>query len=160
MDRVSTSSRWQERAPEIVQVRQAAKPAAPVAPTAEKWPVDWRMAIWYKLLERRKRDPEFREPYMAVWITDKAGKPVRTLFDGRAQSEMCSATTSCGGAAIVRKPKRSSMRARRDRADGALRPSGGGDAMMRTGARAWAPTRSTSRPAASADATRTARWSS
>jgi hypothetical protein len=78
--KVSASSRWQERAPEIVQVRQAAKPVAPLAPAAEKWPVDWRMAIWYKLPERRKRDPEFREPYMAVWITDKAGKPVRTLF--------------------------------------------------------------------------------
>jgi FAD:protein FMN transferase len=82
---VSRSARWQERPAQLVQVRQTSpkppsQPGAPSAPAADKWPVDWRMAIWYKLPERRKRDPEFREPYMAVWITDKAGKAVRTLF--------------------------------------------------------------------------------
>jgi thiamine biosynthesis lipoprotein len=63
---------------ELVKVRQTS-PAAPM-PAAEKWPADWRLAIWYRLPERRKRDGDFREPYMAIWITDSTGKAVRTLF--------------------------------------------------------------------------------
>lgn len=88
--KVHVSPGWTERPAQIepaqietgrgalVKVRQTA-PVAPT-PTAEKWPADWRLAIWYRLPERRKRDGDFREPYMAIWITDSAGKAVRTLY--------------------------------------------------------------------------------
>ena len=83
---ISASSLWTERPAQIEQIENGrdalvkVRQTAPAVPTAEKWPADWRLAIWYRLPERRKRDREFREPYMAIWITDSAGKAVRTLY--------------------------------------------------------------------------------
>jgi thiamine biosynthesis lipoprotein len=86
-----TSSRWSERTLEGADRmgarlhRAQAKTPAPAAPPSsltggERWPIDWRMAVWYALPERADRSADFREPYMAVWITDDKNKPVRTLF--------------------------------------------------------------------------------
>ncbi len=72
-----TSPTWQERAPpELLRVQ--ATPALPA--TAEKFPIDWQLAVWYRMPDRRRHGADFREPYMAVWITDASNKPVRTLF--------------------------------------------------------------------------------
>jgi thiamine biosynthesis lipoprotein len=79
--RVSTSSRWRDRPArrELLQPRalpiQLAQP-----PAAGRWPIDWELALWYRLPDRRDRGADFREPYMAVWVTDANNRPVRTLF--------------------------------------------------------------------------------
>lgn len=52
---------------------QAAAPA--------KWNADWAVEIVYSAPDRavNRRDPDFRSPYMAMWISDGQNRPVRTL---------------------------------------------------------------------------------
>ena len=45
------------------------------------WPDGWQALATFTAPRRQLiRDPEFRSPYMAMWITDEANKPVRTLI--------------------------------------------------------------------------------
>jgi thiamine biosynthesis lipoprotein len=56
-----------------------AKP--PSLPPALRWPDDWELGINYVAPDRQEsRSADFRTPFMALWITDAQGRPVRTLF--------------------------------------------------------------------------------
>ena len=45
------------------------------------WPDGWQALATFTAPRRQLiRDPDFRSPYMAMWITDEANKPVRTLI--------------------------------------------------------------------------------
>lgn len=54
---------------------------APQAPAAARWNADWAVEILYSAPDRavNRREPDFRSPYMAMWITDGQNRPVRTL---------------------------------------------------------------------------------
>jgi FAD:protein FMN transferase len=54
------------------------KPSLP--PPELRWPADWELGVIYNLPEARVSAADFREPYIAVWITDAQNKPVTTLF--------------------------------------------------------------------------------
>jgi thiamine biosynthesis lipoprotein len=55
------------------------------------WPLDWRMELWWTAPKREERGPDFRAPYMALWVADASGTPVRTIAmvgrDARWQKE-------------------------------------------------------------------------
>ena len=53
---------------------------APVASTTP-WPRDWALQIFYEApgADPGRRASDFRPPYMAMWITDKQNRPIRTL---------------------------------------------------------------------------------
>lgn len=55
--------------------------AAANTPAADKWIADWAVQIIYQAPDKavERRNPDFRTPYMAMWITDKDNNPVRTL---------------------------------------------------------------------------------
>jgi thiamine biosynthesis lipoprotein len=61
-------------------VRAVCSPA-PQAAAPAKWNADWAVEITYAAPDRavNRRDPDFRSPYMAMWITDAQNRPVRTL---------------------------------------------------------------------------------
>lgn len=45
------------------------------------WPQGWQALATFTAPRRQLiRDPDFRSPYMAMWITDQNNKPVRTLI--------------------------------------------------------------------------------
>ena len=46
----------------------------------DHWPPDWGVELVYVAPDRQDvRDPDFRTPYMVLWITDAQNKPVRTI---------------------------------------------------------------------------------
>jgi thiamine biosynthesis lipoprotein len=48
---------------------------------SDQWIGDWVVELNYKAPSKREHnDPDFRSPYMAMWITDKANRPVRTIM--------------------------------------------------------------------------------
>jgi thiamine biosynthesis lipoprotein len=63
----------------------AARPraATPSGPQIGKsgWVIDWVLQVIYEAPEAnlRRRDADFRTPYMAMWISDKNNRPIRTL---------------------------------------------------------------------------------
>lgn len=74
-ERIHVSARWLE-------VAQAAppRPAQPAQPAMQKWPPDWAIEILYVAPDKQSvRDPDFRTPYMALWITDAQNRPIRTI---------------------------------------------------------------------------------
>lgn len=57
------------------------QPAPVQVKSPEMWPDGWQALATFTAPRRQLiRDPEFRSPYMAMWITDEANKPVRTLI--------------------------------------------------------------------------------
>jgi FAD:protein FMN transferase len=51
-------------------------------PVERRWGGDWALEMVYIAPDRQaetRRNPDFRTPYMAMWITDTAFKPVRTI---------------------------------------------------------------------------------
>lgn len=77
--RAHTTRGWRKVASEPpVRLIRVADPV-PAAPT--KWQPDWAVEMIYsapeKSVDQRQRD--FRTPYMAMWITDKQNRPIRTL---------------------------------------------------------------------------------
>ena len=61
--------------------RAAPKPAASAASTPAPWLPDWAVQIVYSAPGRdvARRAADFREPYMAMWISDTQNRPIRTL---------------------------------------------------------------------------------
>jgi FAD:protein FMN transferase len=48
---------------------------------ARRWPADWEIGITYSEPDRKEQQgADFRTPYIALWISDEQGKPVRTVF--------------------------------------------------------------------------------
>jgi thiamine biosynthesis lipoprotein len=44
------------------------------------WVSDWALQIHYEaFIDLKHRAPDYRSPYLVMWISDKAGRPVRTL---------------------------------------------------------------------------------
>jgi thiamine biosynthesis lipoprotein len=44
------------------------------------WVTDWALQIYYEaFIDLRHRASDYRSPYLVMWISDKAGRPVRTL---------------------------------------------------------------------------------
>lgn len=68
---------WQDlQTPDLVPA-QLSLPAS----NAEKWHEGWQALATFTAPRRQlERDPDFRSPYLAMWITDKKGNPVRTLL--------------------------------------------------------------------------------
>lgn len=56
--------------------------AAAAPPAANAWLPDWAVRIVYSAPKKdvAGRAADFREPYMAMWITDTANRPIRTLI--------------------------------------------------------------------------------
>ena len=79
--RLHTTPGWNAIANERPQLIRAAdiKRASAAKPT--NWLPDWVVRIVYSAPPRdvAGRAADYREPYMAMWITDKANKPIRTL---------------------------------------------------------------------------------
>jgi thiamine biosynthesis lipoprotein len=58
------------------------KPAVAGPPVGKSgWLIDWAVQILYEAPtpDRGGRNADFRTPYMAMWITDKQNRPIRTL---------------------------------------------------------------------------------
>lgn len=72
------------RAPQRTPGKSAARtPVAPPGPAVGKsgWLVDWALQVLYEAPEVNlsRRDADYRTPYMAMWISDKDNRPIRTL---------------------------------------------------------------------------------
>ena len=68
-------SRWVSEPPaRVIQI-------ADTKTNADRWLADWTVQIVYTAPEKAvaRRQKDFRTPYMAMWITDKQNRPVRTL---------------------------------------------------------------------------------
>ncbi|MEZ5937879.1 MAG: DUF2271 domain-containing protein [Hyphomonadaceae bacterium] len=51
------------------------------APGEQTWPEGWVAYTTFQAPPRqRKRDPSFRSPYVAIWISDADNRPIRTLL--------------------------------------------------------------------------------
>lgn len=45
------------------------------------WVSDWALQIYYEaFIDLQRRASDYRSPYLVMWISDKAGRPVRTLI--------------------------------------------------------------------------------
>lgn len=45
------------------------------------WVSDWALQIYYEaFIDLRNRASDYRSPYLVMWISDKSGRPVRTLI--------------------------------------------------------------------------------
>lgn len=45
------------------------------------WVADWALQIYYEaLIDLNHRSSDYRSPYLVMWISDKAGHPIRTLL--------------------------------------------------------------------------------
>jgi thiamine biosynthesis lipoprotein len=57
--------------------------ATPPGPSIGKsgWVIDWALQVIYEAPEANvsRREADFRTPYMAMWISDKNNRPIRTL---------------------------------------------------------------------------------
>jgi thiamine biosynthesis lipoprotein len=91
--RVHQSARWTTlqlvgAASSHATVATEAKPSADNTATDKKtslppelrWPADWELGITYTEPEVKERDADFRQPYIALWITDAQNKVVNTIF--------------------------------------------------------------------------------
>ena len=81
-EQVHESERWAgvQLAANVAQEPVAAVKTSSV-PEAARWPRDWVLSINYVAPDRQEaRSPDFRTPYMALWITDANDTPVRTVF--------------------------------------------------------------------------------
>lgn len=75
--RVHASSGWRRLADEAPADLFRAQTATP--PNA--WPANWQALFTFTAPRRQRiRDPDFRSPYMAMWVTDPNNRPVRTLI--------------------------------------------------------------------------------
>jgi thiamine biosynthesis lipoprotein len=75
---VHRTSGWSNLAQEPVRLIRVADPQPA---TGAKWNADWVVEVVYSAPNRQEnRSPDFRSPYMAMWITDKTGKPIRTML--------------------------------------------------------------------------------
>lgn len=55
--------------------------ASTIAKPSAAWPENWQALATFTAPRRQLiRDPNFRSPYMAMWITDPDNRPVRTLL--------------------------------------------------------------------------------
>jgi thiamine biosynthesis lipoprotein len=69
-------------------VAMADTPSGGNSPTAQKpslppelrWPADWELGITYTEPEKKQTDADFRQPYIALWITDAQDRLVTTVF--------------------------------------------------------------------------------
>jgi thiamine biosynthesis lipoprotein len=44
------------------------------------WVSDWALQIYYEaVIDLRNRASDYRSPYLVMWISDKTGRPIRTL---------------------------------------------------------------------------------
>lgn len=74
---VDRSSAWDgiRLAPQLLQVQ------APASPQKLEWHKDWQALATFTAPRRQLiRDPGFRSPYLAMWLTTPDNKPVRTLL--------------------------------------------------------------------------------
>jgi len=75
---VHATSGWKTVATEPARLVRVAEPQAP---TPAKWNADWVVEVVYSAPNRQEnRSPDFRSPYMAMWITDKNNRPIRTML--------------------------------------------------------------------------------
>lgn len=45
------------------------------------WVADWALQVYYEaFIDLKHRASDYRSPYLVMWISDKAGRPVRTLI--------------------------------------------------------------------------------
>lgn len=45
------------------------------------WVTDWALQIYYEaFIDLNHRAPDYRSPYLVMWISDKTGRPIRTLL--------------------------------------------------------------------------------
>jgi FAD:protein FMN transferase len=65
--------RFEKVRPVLAAAVQDAKPAKPA------WDADHELAIDYEINNPDPNSRRYRRPYVAIWIEDKEGKPVRTL---------------------------------------------------------------------------------
>ncbi|HYM36630.1 MAG TPA: DUF2271 domain-containing protein [Steroidobacteraceae bacterium] len=50
-------------------------------PPQQRWPADWEIGITYtEPKDKEKQTSDFRDPYIAIWITDTQNNPVNTVF--------------------------------------------------------------------------------
>jgi thiamine biosynthesis lipoprotein len=74
---VGPSPRPLHRTAGLVNVARNENPA--VRPSG--WVTDWALQIYYEaLIDLNSRPSDYRSPYLAMWISDKAGHPIRTLL--------------------------------------------------------------------------------
>jgi len=78
---VRATTGWRTKASEPpARLVKISTPGAPVNNNPNRWLPDWAVQIIYNAPDRvADRSSDFRSPYMAMWITDKNMKPVRTL---------------------------------------------------------------------------------
>ncbi|HEY7800052.1 MAG TPA: DUF2271 domain-containing protein, partial [Hyphomonadaceae bacterium] len=75
---LSGASRSAHATPEWIPVQ--ARSAGPPQPDEPKWHDRWVAFVTFTAPPRQmKRDPAFRSPYVAIWISDADNRPVRTL---------------------------------------------------------------------------------
>jgi thiamine biosynthesis lipoprotein len=59
-------------------MRVADNATPPLRPSG--WVSDWALQIYYEaFIDLKNRASDYRSPYLVMWISDKAGRPVRTL---------------------------------------------------------------------------------
>jgi thiamine biosynthesis lipoprotein len=66
----------QPSAPGLMHVADNDKPS--LRPSG--WVSDWALQVYYEaFVDLKNRAPDYRSPYLVMWISDKARRPVRTL---------------------------------------------------------------------------------
>jgi thiamine biosynthesis lipoprotein ApbE len=60
--------------------KSESKTAAEKPAPAKAWEKDFELAVDFEIASPEAQGRRYRRPYVAVWVEDKAGKPVRTLI--------------------------------------------------------------------------------
>lgn len=80
--RPAASRLWRALAPgPQARLVKAAAPRRSSLPPEMRWPADWAVEMTYVAPDKQEvRNPDFRTPYMALWISDAGNRPVRTVI--------------------------------------------------------------------------------
>jgi hypothetical protein len=69
-----------EEADEIGKPAEAEKPSEPEKPAAAPWNPEFELAVDFEINNPSDAGRRYRRPYVAVWVEDKEGRPVRNLI--------------------------------------------------------------------------------
>ncbi len=67
-----------QASPSVGNSAEGNKPPPP--PSELRWPADWELGVTYTAPATPEDVADYRDPYIAVWISDDQNKPLATLF--------------------------------------------------------------------------------